>query len=388
MSPRGTVMLLQGRAEFIERYYETIEDLGRRGFAVVTFDWRGQGGSERLTRDGRRGHVGRFADYDADFDAVAQQIMLPDLPPPYIGLGHSTGGQILLRAVRRHSWFQGAVLSAPFLGLGRAPLPPAVVKVLAPVLTALGMGKVYAFGQGGSRSYLTRRFDGNRLTSDERRFNRSVALIDADPALGIGAPTIGWLSAALASIRKLDRQRPGRTHQTPVILVAAGRDTIVSTRCSSDFAQRHGIAVDTGGPARIAAGAKSDPKSVLGRVRHLCRAACRCGFAGLSDQGERFLLQGGRRRGQNVATIKSRAAVPVCDAAAGGFDDRDQGRDVVGLEPRIDRQVHLARCHHAEEVGVRIVAQIPQGVAQTGINQRRMGLSIQVRIGRAAARGA
>lgn len=242
-SPRGTVMVLQGRAEFLERYYETIADLGRRGFAVVTFDWRGQGGSERLTRDGRRGHVRRFADYDTDLDAVAQQVMLPDLPAPYIGLGHSTGGQILLRAVRRHGWFAGAVLSAPFLGLGRAPLPPPVVKVLAPALTALGMGKVYAFGQGGSRSYLLRRFDGNRLTSDERRFNRSVAFIDAEPGLGIGAPTIGWLSAALASIRKLDRQRPARTHQTPVLLVAAGRDTIVSTRCSVDFAHRHGIAV-------------------------------------------------------------------------------------------------------------------------------------------------
>jgi lysophospholipase len=40
---RGTVVLAQGRAEFIEKYFETVAELLARGFAVVTFDWRGQG---------------------------------------------------------------------------------------------------------------------------------------------------------------------------------------------------------------------------------------------------------------------------------------------------------------------------------------------------------
>ena len=40
----GTVCLFHGRAEFIEKYFETITDLRRRGFAVATMDWRGQGG--------------------------------------------------------------------------------------------------------------------------------------------------------------------------------------------------------------------------------------------------------------------------------------------------------------------------------------------------------
>ncbi len=41
---RGTCLLMQGRAEFIEKYFETVADLLARGFAVVAFDWRGQGG--------------------------------------------------------------------------------------------------------------------------------------------------------------------------------------------------------------------------------------------------------------------------------------------------------------------------------------------------------
>ena len=45
--PRGTVVIMNGRAEFFERYFETMRDLTRRGFHVVGFDWRGQGGSAR-----------------------------------------------------------------------------------------------------------------------------------------------------------------------------------------------------------------------------------------------------------------------------------------------------------------------------------------------------
>ncbi|NNC27275.1 alpha/beta hydrolase, partial [Salinisphaera sp. USBA-960] len=67
---KGTVTLLQGRAEFIEKYFEVIEDLRQRGFAVIAFDWRGQGGSQRLTRNPRRGHVSNFNKYKLDLRTV------------------------------------------------------------------------------------------------------------------------------------------------------------------------------------------------------------------------------------------------------------------------------------------------------------------------------
>jgi lysophospholipase len=44
---KGTVVLLQGRAEWIEKYFETVRDLRARGFAVATIDWRGQGLSSK-----------------------------------------------------------------------------------------------------------------------------------------------------------------------------------------------------------------------------------------------------------------------------------------------------------------------------------------------------
>ena len=48
---KGTIVLLHGRNEFIEKYFETIRHFTDLGFWVATFDWRGQGGSDRLLKN-------------------------------------------------------------------------------------------------------------------------------------------------------------------------------------------------------------------------------------------------------------------------------------------------------------------------------------------------
>jgi len=83
---------------------------------VAVMDWRGQGGSDRLLDDPRKGHVGDFADYDADLRMFMKDIVLPDCPPPYTGLGHSMGGAILMRnAIRPGSWFDRIVVTATMI---------------------------------------------------------------------------------------------------------------------------------------------------------------------------------------------------------------------------------------------------------------------------------
>ena len=77
---RGTVCIIQGRSEFIEKYFEVVTDLRRRGFAVLAFDWRGQGGSDRLLLNGRKGHVDDFSDYADDLDAVVDGVLCRTAP--------------------------------------------------------------------------------------------------------------------------------------------------------------------------------------------------------------------------------------------------------------------------------------------------------------------
>src|SRR6516165_1907694 len=94
---RGTVCVFTGRGEFIEKYFEVVADLRRRGYAVAIMDWRGQGGSGRALSNPSKGYVRSFAEYDQDLTNFMKEIVLPDCQPPFIALAHSMGGHILLR---------------------------------------------------------------------------------------------------------------------------------------------------------------------------------------------------------------------------------------------------------------------------------------------------
>lgn len=229
---RGTIVLLHGRAEFIEKYFETIEDLRRRGFAVVTFDWRGQGGSERLLRDPLKGHVGDFREYELDLEAVMDAVVLPDGTPPYYVLAHSTGGAVALRhAARRGARLrlERMVLTAPLLRLPDRPVSHETVTRLATTFTVLGMTSAYMPLGGGRRPVTALPFAGNPVTSDPRRYARAVATVRRRPELGLGGPTVGWVHAAAKAMAEIADPLFPPTIQVPVLMIAAGRDRIVST---------------------------------------------------------------------------------------------------------------------------------------------------------------
>lgn len=226
----GTIMVLQGRAEFIEKYFEVIDDLLKRGLNVVTFDWRGQGRSERLLQDRRKGHVADFKDFEQDLTAVIEQVMLPDCPPPYFLMGHSMGGHIALRfAPRARTRFERMVLVAPFIALPckRQGLSPRIICQLACVLKRLGLGHQYVPG-GGATAAGTAPFAGNLVTSDVFRYQRTVKIIEAAPDLAIGSPTIGWLDAACRSCALLARPEFPETVGVPSLFAVAGSDRVVS----------------------------------------------------------------------------------------------------------------------------------------------------------------
>jgi lysophospholipase len=237
---RGTVCLFQGRGEFIEKYFEVVADLRRRGFMVATMDWRGQGGSERLLSNSRKGHVRSFADFDRDLAIFMKEVVLPDCQGPYIAMAHSMGGHILLRnAVVPGTWFSRMVLSAPMIAIARERLgaPPATARAYAEIMSALGLGSLYVW-KGSGEAIETGPFEDNPLTSDRERYARNRAVVEAAPALGLGSPTVGWFRAALRSIARLTTPDYPVKVQVPLLLFAAGMDTIVSTTAIEEFAQR------------------------------------------------------------------------------------------------------------------------------------------------------
>ena len=57
----GTIILQSGRTEFIEKYFEVIQEFISRGFCIAMFDWRGQGLSDRLIDNPYLGHIEDFS---------------------------------------------------------------------------------------------------------------------------------------------------------------------------------------------------------------------------------------------------------------------------------------------------------------------------------------
>jgi lysophospholipase len=232
---KGTVCIFPGRTEFIEKYFETVRDLRARGFAVAMLDWRGQGLSDRRLGDRRKGHVDDFAQYDIDLETFMKDVVLPDCPPPLFAIAHSTGGSILLRsAFRGQRWFDRIVLSSPLIELARKPMAgfaPAVARTFR----LLGFGSMYIPG-GEAKLMASRSFVGNILTSDPVRFARTAAVLEAEPALGTGAPTIAWVDAAFRTMADFAVPAYAARIRQPILIAAAGRDHVVSTPAIEEFA--------------------------------------------------------------------------------------------------------------------------------------------------------
>ncbi|MDO8838091.1 MAG: alpha/beta hydrolase [Parvibaculum sp.] len=267
---RGTVFLFNGRTEFVEKYFEVVGELRARGFAVVSLDWRGQGLSTRLLADPRKGHIDDFSTFDRDLAQVMAEVA-PGFPKPWFALAHSMGGNILMRAAHDHpDWFAGVVLSAPMLGLNFPGKAMALaVRGLAVGLDRLGLGARYLPG-GTPKANDETPFAENILTHDERRYALLQALTRAEPGLGLGSATVGWLHAAFRSVDTVSAPGWLAEVETPVLICLAAQDSLID-----GAALRHAAVHLPGGELVEIAGARHE---ILIEID-----ACRAAFWGAFD---------------------------------------------------------------------------------------------------------
>ena len=235
---RGTVCLVQGRTEFIEKYFETIADFQARGFAVATFDWRGQGGSERLIGNKRLGYIDTFDDYWTDLKSFHGSILLPDSPPPYYLVGHSMGGLIsLLAGTRDRLMFDRMFLSAPMVALDGQPLSMGGMASVAEFLSFAGLGRL-PISRRADKSMSEKSFPDNPLTSDLKRYMRSVDVLNARPDLEVSSPTIRWVASAMRAMNETTRDHFPGSLKIPMLILAAARDQVVSSAATEQLGLR------------------------------------------------------------------------------------------------------------------------------------------------------
>jgi lysophospholipase len=194
---KGTVLLLPGRTECIEKYGRSAGDLVARGFSVITIDWRGQGLADRALPDRREGHVGDFAEYQQDLDAMLAEAGRAGLPQPFYMIAHSMGGCIGLRGLMRGLPVRAAAFSAPMWGIAMAAWLRPVASVVSALAGPLGLMARYAPSTSAETYLLQAPFAGNVLTTDREMWDYMRRQVAEVPDLALGGPSIGWLKAAL-----------------------------------------------------------------------------------------------------------------------------------------------------------------------------------------------
>lgn len=236
------VLILQGRGEYVERYEETAGDLARRGFGCVTFDFRGQGGSDRDTADPTMGYVKDVADYMADTACVIDDLKRHhNIVCPMV-LTHSTGGLVAMNMLLLNpDLWQSVVMIAPFFGMGGPNWFSKAAKILSANLCRYGLDRRYLPGQklmSPLRPYAPE----NLLTSDPARYERNVASLTSQPDLVIGGVSAGWLNACFrtqASVAQKFSTPAQHPPLPPITMVLAGNDQVVSNSATHALFDDH-----------------------------------------------------------------------------------------------------------------------------------------------------
>jgi len=200
---RGTVLLLPGRTEYIEKYGRTVAKLIARNLNVVVIDWRGQGLSERV--DGRqdRGYVESFKDYQQDIKAALDAPDIKALKEPMLLFSHSMGGCIGLRALVDGLEVKGAVFSSPMWGLSASAKDKLMLKVVNTIGRPIGVHKYLVPGTKPTFYAAVNPFEGNELTNDTEYYAMFQSHLAAQPDLGLGGPTIHWAVEAIKETGEL-----------------------------------------------------------------------------------------------------------------------------------------------------------------------------------------
>ena len=237
-APRGTVLLLNGRSEFVEKYAETAGELRARGFQVVSFDWRNQGLSDRPLANRQIHHLDSFDTLVDDLDAVFERVVRPVAAGPLVLMGHSMGGLVATLNLARHpERYRAAVLSAPMYDIVTGPVPRAAAVWLAERFCGWGRAEAYAFGQRDYDPVEGLFTPANPITSDPRRYAVYHDAFRERPELRLGGVSFGWVRAALRAAGRL-REAPLERVTAPVLLLSAPRDAVVRAEAHRAVAAR------------------------------------------------------------------------------------------------------------------------------------------------------
>lgn len=232
---RGRILFQGGRGDIFEKYLELFAHWHQQGWSVTSFDWRGQGGSGRITDDAGLGHIDSFGDYIRDL-AEFWSAWRAEGPGPHVLMGHSMGGHLVLRGlVENAAHPDAAVLVAPMLGL-KSAFGAALGERIARIIGGLGNAARPAWranekpGTTETRQRL--------LTYDRDRYDDEIWWQAAKPELVLGPPSWRWVIEAFGSTRAVRDDPRLRRLAVPVLMLVPMADQLVEPRAALQIAER------------------------------------------------------------------------------------------------------------------------------------------------------
>lgn len=219
---RGSLLFAGGRGDFVEKYLEAVTVWHRAGWAVSSFDWRGQGKSKG---DIVAANLESFDPLLDDMAALVGEWRAAN-PAPHVIVAHSMGAHMLLRLlIERAPALDAAVLVAPMIDVNSAPLPLWLARLVASAVTGLGLGHRRLW-----RAPLARAPAGSRrqkvLTSCVERYDDERYWWELEPDFAPAAPSFGWLRAAYRSARAFSPKHLAGV-DLPILLIGANADRLV-----------------------------------------------------------------------------------------------------------------------------------------------------------------
>tara|TARA_Y100001970_G_scaffold151770_1_gene185872 strand:- start:25077 stop:26051 length:975 start_codon:yes stop_codon:yes gene_type:complete len=244
-SVKGTILLQSGRTEFIEKYYEVILEFIERDYCVACMDWRGQGLSSRNSKNVRIGHIDSFKIYDKDFIQIIDEIYENLCPKPWIGFGHSMGGCLLASyLLGERNKLDKTIFCAPMISIRANKMSRLIIKLFG--ILSLFRKKDLPFQKpiwDEKIGWLDEPFEGNALTSDKKRFKRSVEMIQEYPDLGVKGISVGWLIEALARTDYLCQLNWQEKFRKPILLLNATNDKLVNSTKNKELISKVDLAI-------------------------------------------------------------------------------------------------------------------------------------------------
>jgi lysophospholipase len=234
---RGSILFQGGRGDFFEKYLETFAHWHAQGWHVSAFDWRGQGGSGRLSKNPNVGHCDDFAQWIDDLSEVWID-WRKDSPGPHVVLGHSMGGHLVLRALVEHRIDPDAAIAiAPMMGFAASPLPQPIATVFARWLAKLRGPDKFAWpvNERPSSPWASRQ---KLLTHDDSRYADELWWHGERPDLKLGPPSWPWVNAANESMASTAADGAAEGIALPVLIVGTEGDRLVSEEAINRFASR------------------------------------------------------------------------------------------------------------------------------------------------------